>query len=224
MNETEERRLTAVFSVAFAVLFAVGAAGHLFPSTRPLMVSMTWYVLLLNTVMVLLPLVFKGNRRLALWYAGAYAVGFTLEVLGVGKGQVFGMYAYGGALGPALLGVPLLIGLNWALVILGSVTLANAALRGRAGPVVVALAAAALTVLFDWFMEPVAMRLGYWSWTGGAVPLRNYAAWFLIAGSLSLGALVLFRPAMGAHPSSRLAAVSTTVQLAFFALLRVTLV
>ena len=30
-------------------------------------------------------------------------------------------------------------------------------------------------------IEPVATRLGYWSWAGDGVPWRNYAAWFLTA-------------------------------------------
>jgi hypothetical protein len=35
--------------------------------------------------------------------------------------------------------------------------------------------------MFDWIMEPVAIRLDYWTWAGGDIPMQNYFAWFVIA-------------------------------------------
>ena len=35
-------------------------------------------------------------------------------------------------------------------------------------------------MVFDIFMEPAAMKLGYWNWTSGSVPVQNYVAWFVI--------------------------------------------
>jgi putative membrane protein len=186
-----------------------------------LMRSVTWYVLLLNALLVLLPLSWRGELRLGLWFVLAYAVGFLLEVIGVRTGLIFGAYTYGGVLGPKVLGVSLLIGLNWALIVMGGVTLARS-LVGSALPA--AVLAGIFTVAFDWIMEPVAVRLGYWTWTGGAIPLRNYAAWFLISGSLALVASKRFGPEVRAHPSARLAVFSTCVQLVFFAVLRLTVV
>lgn len=42
--------------------------------------------------------------------------------------------------------------------------------------------AATLGAPFDWLMEPVAIRLGYWKWGGdGSIPLFNYACWFIVS-------------------------------------------
>ena len=41
---------------------------------------------------------------------------------------------------------------------------------------------ATLAVFFDWIMEPVAVKLGYWQWLGdGEIPLYNYICWFIIS-------------------------------------------
>ncbi len=42
---------------------------------------------------------------------------FILEYMGVSTGLLFGDYAYGSALGPKLAQTPILIGLNWILVV-----------------------------------------------------------------------------------------------------------
>jgi putative membrane protein len=48
---------------------------------------------------------------------------------------------------------------------------------------------ALLAVLFDWLMEPVAVSLGFWRWTGNVIPSFNYICWFVISVIL----LALFR-------------------------------
>jgi putative membrane protein len=49
------------------------------------------------------------------------------------------------------------------------------------GNLIVSILAGILATVFDWIMEPVAIHLDYWQWTGGDIPFQNYAAWFLIA-------------------------------------------
>jgi putative membrane protein len=43
------------------------------------------------------------------------------------------------------------------------------------------VAAAALMVVYDFTLEPAAIHFDMWTWAGGAVPLQNYLAWFVIA-------------------------------------------
>ena len=44
---------------------------------------------------------------------------------------------------------------------------------------------AALAVLFDWLIEPVAVKLGYWQWKGdGSIPMYNYICWAVISALL----------------------------------------
>ncbi len=106
--------------------------------------------------------------------AACILMGFLVEVLGVKTGVIFGTYAYGQTLGLKLWDVPVVIGLNWLLLVYATGTLA-ARLRvpklAQAG-----LAALAMTVL-DILIEPVAMRLDFWQWQGDNVPLLNYFGW-----------------------------------------------
>jgi putative membrane protein len=38
-----------------------------------------------------------------------------------------------------------------------------------------------LMVLMDYIIEPVAIKLGFWTWYGAAIPITNYITWFFIA-------------------------------------------
>ena len=46
-----------------------------------------------------------------------------------------------------------------------------------------------LALIFDWVMEPVAVKLGYWQWENDRIPLYNYISWIIISTIL----LTLFR-------------------------------
>ena len=43
------------------------------------------------------------------------------------------------------------------------------------------ITAAILMVVFDFIMEPVAIKMGMWAWDGDVIPLKNYLAWFVIS-------------------------------------------
>ena len=101
-------------------------------------------------------------------------LGYFVEVLGVWTGRVFGEYSYGEVLGLKVLNVPLLIGLNWAMLVFAiGVPMARTALPVGAK---VLLSSAAMVAL-DLLIEPVAIHLGFWSWEQVAVPIQNYLAW-----------------------------------------------
>jgi putative membrane protein len=194
-------------------LYAVGLACHLIPSARPVMLRATPIALVLTAALVAASLAQERAGKAFAWAGAAFVAGFSLEAIGVATGAVFGSYSYGTALGPKLFAVPLVIGLNWAIVILGSVTLSRSVLSH---PLAAATAAGILTAGFDWVMEPVAMRLGYWQWAQGTIPIRNYVAWFLIAAVLSFG-FALIRPRVKTWAP----AAAFVLQLVFFATLRI---
>jgi len=52
-------------------------------------------------------------------------IGFLIEVIGVKTGYIFGRYYYGQSLGYHLLSVPLLIGLNWGVLLYSTIQLSN---------------------------------------------------------------------------------------------------
>ena len=212
------KRHEILILAVLVVFYAVGFVGHQLEATRVMIVRLTPLALLLTAAASILPLVLERNKAAILWLALCFALGFASEAVGVATGAVFGAYAYGSVLGPQVLEVPLVIGLNWAVVVLGAAGLVVRfvpTVRGRPCPVVTALVVGLLTAAFDWLMEPVAIALGYWSWTGGAIPLRNYVAWFVISAVFALvWALARLRTA------SWLPTAALGVQALFFALLR----
>ena len=139
------------------------------------------------------------NKRLILFAAVCFITGFVVETWGTRTGAIFGDYIYGTALGPAVMHVPLIVGVNWFIIIYcAGITvqtilnkmLDNIALRTDSPkPVLKALSVivdgATLAVLFDWLMEPVAIKLGYWQWKGNSgVPFYNYVSWFIVSALL----------------------------------------
>lgn len=163
--------------IALTVFYLVGIAGHLWAETRPFFLSITPLVLLVFTLIMFVPSV-RDDKKMLLWFPLTYAATFALEAAGVATGLIFGPYHYGATLGPKLLAVPLIIGANWVIVVLGALRLSE---RLTVRPVLSALIVAALATGFDWVMEPVAIRLDYWQWHTAGIPLQNYAAWFITA-------------------------------------------
>jgi len=112
-----------------------------------------------------------------------YILTFLLEVAGVKTGYIFGNFYYGDVLGLKLFDVPLVIGFNWSIIILGAIGIAS---RIHKSALQIALLTGTFAVLFDIMLEPVAIKLGYWTWSGGFIPLQNYYAWFAISFFASL--------------------------------------
>jgi putative membrane protein len=159
----------------FVILFhLVGFLGFFF-GYKELFTSLIPFHLLL--MLVLLVWSYESfNSRFALLI---YCLGFGIEFLGVHTGIIFGSYKYGDALGFKLANIPLLIGVNWVLLIFA----AGSAIQyvPIKSDVLKAVLAAALLVVLDIFIEPVAIRFDYWYWASATVPLQNYVAWFVFS-------------------------------------------
>ena len=206
-----------------AVLFAVGTAGHLVAHTLPWMLVLTPGFLLLTSGAVAVPSLAADGRRFALWAAGAYALTFAAEAVGVATGAVFGEYVYGPTLGWKVWDVPVIIAFNWVMVVNGAICIAGRILSLRAAPgrrIALPLLAGAIAAAFDWVMEPVAIRLDYWTWAGGSIPLQNYAAWFVLAAGLAAFHPRQLQRACELGTTGRLAGVYVVLQAAFFGTLR----
>ncbi|MGD9781577.1 MAG: carotenoid biosynthesis protein [Kiritimatiellia bacterium] len=210
-------------ALVLAVLYAVGTVGHALPETLPLMLFLTPGFLLATGVLATAPSAAADGRRFALWMAGAYVFTFAAEAVGVATGAVFGEYAYGPTLGWKALDVPVVIAFNWVLAVNGAVCLAEHAVPLRPGrwrrPALVLLAGG-IAAAFDFLMEPVAIRLDYWHWAGGAIPLQNYAAWFLLAAAAAAVHPRLARPECAGSTDGNLASAYLLLQAAFFVALR----
>ena len=162
----------------FYIIYSVGIAGHIINPTRELMILLTPFTLLLSSLVLFYFLWKEESRKLFVWLSATYFITFSLEVIGVKTGIIFGSYNYGNVLGVKLLETPLIIGLNWVFVIFGAYILT---LKITSKKIFLPIMTAFLALAFDYFMEPVAIYLNYWTWDGSVIPLQNYAAWFIIA-------------------------------------------
>ncbi len=195
------------------IFFLVGVAGHYWSVTQEYMPLLTPWVLLAAGAAVLIPLWRELPRRGHLWLILVYGATLLLEILGVATGLVFGPYHYGPVLGLSVAGVPLLIGFNWMMLLVGFLRGIQPLFDRRAVFLPAILAGAAL-MCFDILMEPSAIHLNYWQWHTPHIPLQNYAAWFLIALAASLAYRLL-----GIRFQQRLPLYYTVIQLLFFAAL-----
>ena len=110
-----------------------------------------------------------------------FMVGMLSEWSGVHFGFPFGSYVYGDNLGFKIAGVPLLIGVNWAMLVLISGGIASQLTRSLAARVIVG---SALMVFLDLFIEPNSSALDFWHWENSHIPLSNYIGWFAVAAIL----------------------------------------
>jgi len=197
------------FTLALLCIFyGVGTVGILSPHSE-LFVQLTFANLVLTAVLLLSNAAGFGVRGV-MAFALSVSVGFFVELLGVKTGVIFGAYYYTERLGPRLLEVPLVIGLNWALLVHATHAWLSERLRPRTF-----MAAVGATVMtsFDWVMEPVAIRLRFWLWQADVPPLRNYVAWW----GLSF-LLLLASDRISPRPKNRLARWVLAVMLLFFAI------
>lgn len=176
--EAKKNRIEEIITYILVIIYAVGIAGHFISSLRDLMLLLTPFVLILSAVLVMFPVYKSKNKNILLWFTVVFLFTIILEIVGVKTGQIFGHYNYGGVLGLKLFEVPVIIGINWALVLAGAIVITEK----TSFPILIKIIIAGImATAFDILLEPVAVKFGYWIWLDNYIPLRNYLAWFLIA-------------------------------------------
>jgi putative membrane protein len=115
-------------------------------------------------------------------YSSAFAVtllfGYAAEAIGIKTGWIFGDYYYGDSLGYKLLGVPLVISLNWALLIACGVLVSTSLTKNK---VLASLISAATITALDVLIEQVCAKMDFWYFNSGIAGIHNYIGWFLIS-------------------------------------------
>jgi putative membrane protein len=159
-----------------------GGIGYLSPLkdvfllTTPFVITFCFLYLLLQE---------RNNSKYIYYVVFVILFTFILEAVGVKTGLVFGSYDYGSTLGIKIFSTPIIIGLQWCLVVIGAMSLPTTFLP-KLNIFLFVLLSGSIAVVFDIVIEPVAVELGYWIWSGGDVPIQNYVAWFIITFILAL--------------------------------------
>ncbi len=197
----------------FVIFYAVGITGMLIPSTFSLFKNLIPWALLLSffTLGIFHIPFFKKD---VIPFLLIYILGFFAEVIGVNTGLLFGHYSYGESLGIKLFNTPLIIGINWLLLIYISFSLTA---KLKINPLMQIFLASIILLIYDLIIEQVAPFLDMWTWSNNEIPLKNYMAWFVLALIFS-SILKIF----GIRTNNKLAPVILLCQLVFFIVLFVT--
>ncbi len=167
----------AIAIIVTTIIYAVGLAGFLLPEWLPLFEKLTPANLIFASIMV-----FAFHRPYSggflAFTAAVFVAGWSIEWLGVNTKVIFGAYSYDDGLGFKLFDIPLIIGLNWVLLIYCTGTIASYTPLPNWAK---AILGAMLMVVIDLLIEPFAIAHGLWSWETPTVPLRNYVAWFVVS-------------------------------------------
>ena len=170
------------FSIFLLWLFTISSLigislGHLewFITKTPINLMLGFLLLLINV-----PL---GNGKGRRTFLVLFLAGMCIEILGVIRGDIFGVYHYGENLGFKVWGVPLMIGIYWAVL----TTVTSQIARGLFNSLwTIAIVGASLMVGLDFLMEQLAHTFDFWHFTDGIAPFQNYVTWFLMAFALQI--------------------------------------
>ena len=207
-SSVNEQRILIIIILLF---HAVGLVGLSIPLLQTVFLQLVpWHILLMLLLILISHKPF--DEKILLFAMLIFVAGFCLEWIGVHKHWLFGNYRYGNTLGLQLFDIPLIISVNWFLLIYSvGVLLQRARVRNLFIRVIIG---AVVLVLLDLMIEPVAIRFDYWHWTDNVTPLKNYLGWFMA----SVVMLFVFEK-FDFKKQSIVAPVFLLVQFLFFAIL-----
>ncbi len=177
--KTYQKPIEIALIVLFSLTYGAGVPAHGSQSFGDVSLQITEALLFITNLLAMAVLfIFNPSRRLVAISFIIFLVSFLVEAAGVNYGLAFGEYRYGDIFSRKLWGVPLIISMNWLVLILACHQIAK---KWSKGPLIIAFLCGLLIVIFDYFMEPVAIYLNYWGWEQITVPWTNYATWFVLA-------------------------------------------
>lgn len=158
--------------------YAVGVFGMLYPVLFPVFTKLISFTLILSFIFLAAFHPEKIDRKSMLVFLFIYLAGFFIEVIGVNTGLIFGHYKYGDSLGVKLFNTPLIIGLNWVLLVYATSSVFE---KAKLYTIIKIILASAIMLMYDIILEQVAPKMDMWSWKNDVIPYQNYVAWFVLA-------------------------------------------
>jgi putative membrane protein len=202
---------TTVSLIVIALFHIVGLIGFFVPALTPMFLRLVPFHLLLMLLVVLYNH-YRPDEKFWSFFLLIVIGGIVAEWIGVHKNWIFGDYDYGPTLGIKVLDIPLMIGVNWFILVYATgVLMQRSRLKSMPARVLVG---AALLVALDVLIEPVAIKFDYWTWVEKVPPLKNYLCWFGVS-ALFLSVFEAFK----FKPQNIVAPVLLGVEFVFFGLL-----
>ena len=159
------------------IFYFVGLGLYIIPATRQFFIIITPYTLVLVAVAIFYyHKNWNFNTLIVLFFIFAASIG--VEIFGVASGKLFGVYSYGNSLGYMIVDVPVIIGLNWIILVYGSAAVISAVTTKSILKIV---GASVLMVVYDFVLEKAAPLMNMWKFEKGHPPFQNYIVWFIMA-------------------------------------------
>ena len=167
----------------------------------------TPYTLLFTCFVFLIHQPISDKKYISAFFSIA-VLGYIIELIGIKTGLLFGNYSYGNGLGFKLFDVPLIISINWAMLICAGIVTVSKFFRNK----FVVISVTALVVTFiDLIIEQVAQKLDFWQFEGGLAGLHNYLGWIGVV----LFTSYIFYPAI-IKGNSKVSSIVLILQIIFF--------
>jgi putative membrane protein len=167
-----------LLKAVIVIVYIVGLIGFLTPSLKPLFIQ-----LIPVNLLFAIGILFYNHKAWTkdFWVVASFVflLGMIVEIVGVQTGLIFGDYEYGSVLGLQILGVPLLIGVNWLFLVYCIGTYFQ---NKNINFFIKILASVLLLIFYDFFLETVAINTGMWIWTTPHPPLQNFIGWGITSG------------------------------------------
>jgi len=196
--------------VTFTVFYAVGLVLFAVNETRSLFFYITPFTLLLVAFAVFYYHK-EYNIKLIIAFLTIFLASFTIEAIGVATGKLFGSYNYLSTLGIKIFDTPILIGINWLLLIYCSRALITETTKS---PILKILGGSLLMVFYDLVLEIAAPIMKMWEFKGTYPPFQNFLMWFIV--SLAFHSLL---SVLNINIKNRPARYLFIIQILFFALI-----
>lgn len=180
-----------------AVVFPLFGAALLLASAQglvPNIISFNPYLIMFGTAVMRLPLIagvlplLEGSRART-GVAALILFTYLIELVGVSSGFPYGSFEYGISLGPMVAGIPVGLPIFYLPLVLNAYLLVMLLLPDRTerrAPRI--LSVLVVLLLMDAVLDPAAVALNFWSYSGGffhGVPLSNFRGWIL-SGTVSI--------------------------------------
>ncbi len=133
----------------------------------------TPYTLLFTCFVFLIHQPISDKKYISAFFSIAI-LGYIIELIGIKTGLLFGNYSYGNGLGFKLFDVPLIISINWAMLICAGIVTVSKVFNNKF--IVISVTAFVVTFI-DLIIEQVAQKLDFWKFEGGLPGLHNYLGW-----------------------------------------------
>ena len=190
--------------------YAVGLLLFIIPYTRELFFFIIPVVLLLN-LLVILYFHKEWSLKAGIVFFFVFLASLLLEMRGVTDPRIFGSYRYLDTLGLKINHTPLIIGVNWLMLVYGSHAIVSRKIKR---PWLRIISASSLMVTYDIIIEVIAPEFEMWEFNQPYPPLQNFITWFITSAVF----LSLFELAR-INTRNRYARILFIVQMAFFLIL-----